>query len=175
TIPHKEAAAKLAIQKDETVSNTLAANTLVRREGGFSAFNTDYQGFVDMLREVLPTFNRPAPAPQMAGADLSPSLPPLVPDLLSWQKRLVLVLGAGGVARAVAHALHELGALVVIANRTSDRGAALTEEVGGRHLEWIARHSINCDLVVNCTSVGMHPNVDESPLHHSYLRPGQVV
>jgi 3-dehydroquinate dehydratase/shikimate dehydrogenase len=75
----------------------------------------------------------------------------------------------------VAHALRELGALVVIANRTSDRGAALTEEVGGRHLEWSARHSINCDLLVNCTSVGMHPHVDESPLHHSYLRPGQVV
>jgi 3-dehydroquinate dehydratase/shikimate dehydrogenase len=32
-----------------------------------------------------------------------------------------------------------------------------------------------CDILVNCTSVGMHPNVDDSPMHHSFLKPGLVV
>ncbi len=173
TIPHKEAAASAAIQKDETVTRIQAANTLVRREGGFSAFNTDFEGFIETLREVLPTFVRQAPA---TGGEVESSyVPPMTPNLESLAKRLILVLGAGGVARAVAHALHHHGAQVVVANRTSDKGAALSGEVGGRHVEWSARHSIVCDLVVNCTSVGMHPNVDDTPLHHSYLRPGMVV
>ena len=49
------------------------------------------------------------------------------------------------------------------------------EEVGGRHIEWQGRHSVLCDVVINCTSVGMHPDVDESPLHPSFLKPGLVV
>jgi 3-dehydroquinate dehydratase/shikimate dehydrogenase len=88
---------------------------------------------------------------------------------------VVLVLGAGGVARAVAHALHREGALVTIVNRTSDRAKGLANEVGCRHVEWTARHGVLCDMVINCTAVGMHPNVDESPLHHSFLKPGLTV
>ncbi|MBY0228555.1 MAG: type I 3-dehydroquinate dehydratase [Gemmataceae bacterium] len=172
TIPHKEAAAKHAIQSDETVHKTRAANTLVRREGGFSAFNTDYQGFLDTLREVLPEF-APSTAPPAEGS--IPAIPPAFAEIGGLAKRVVLVLGAGGVARAVAHALHSQGALVTVANRTSDRGGDLADEVEGRHVEWSARHSVVCDLVVNCTSVGMHPNVDDSPLHPSFLRPGLIV
>ena len=85
------------------------------------------------------------------------------------------MLGAGGIGRAVAHALNAEGALVNITNRTSERAAVLAEEVGGRHIEWQGRHSVLCDVVINCTSVGMHPNVDESPLHPSFLKPGLVV
>src|SRR5207302_5656120 len=67
------------------------------------------------------------------------------------------------------------GALVTIANRTADRAQTLAQEIGCRHVEWTARHSVLCDMVVNCTSVGMHPHVDESPLHPSYLKPGLIV
>jgi 3-dehydroquinate dehydratase/shikimate dehydrogenase len=79
------------------------------------------------------------------------------------------------VARAVAHALHREGALVTVSNRTPERAQALAHEVGCRHVEWNARHGVLCDLVVNCTSVGMHPNLDESPLHPSFLKPGLIV
>ena len=51
----------------------------------------------------------------------------------------------------------------------------MAEEVGGRHIEWQGRHSVLCDVVINCTSVGMHPEVDEAPLHPSFLKPGLVV
>ena len=87
----------------------------------------------------------------------------------------MLILGAGGVARAVAHALHREGALVTITNRTASAPQKLAEEVGCRHVDWAARHSVLCDIVINCTSVGMHPNVDESPLHPSFLKPGLIV
>jgi 3-dehydroquinate dehydratase/shikimate dehydrogenase len=157
TIPHKEAAAELAAHKDATVEQTKAANTLVRGDDGFTASNTDYQGALDALHALLPTFAAPEEGPA------------------TLRSKVVLVLGAGGVARAVAHALHREGALVTVANRSPDRAQALAHEVGCRHVEWSARHGVLCDVVVNCTSVGMHPNVDEAPLHPSYLEPGLVV
>jgi 3-dehydroquinate dehydratase/shikimate dehydrogenase len=169
TIPHKEEAAELAKHKDESVVRTKAANTLVRSGDDFSAYNSDFQGIIDTLRAYLPTsFNNP---------DLDPSkgIVTTLPAPPSLNSRVVLVLGAGGVGRAVAHALRSEGALVNVANRTSDRAAALAEEVGGRHIEWQGRHSVLCDAVINCTSVGMHPDVDDSPLHHSFLKPGLVV
>ena len=85
-------------------------------------------------------------------------------------KRMVLILGAGGVARAAAHALHRAGAIVHIANRTLERAKKLADEVNAEALDWTARHKEECDLVINCTPIGMHPNVDDSPLHASYLR-----
>ena len=89
--------------------------------------------------------------------------------------RVVLVLGAGGVARATAHALHREGCIVTISNRTPERATALANEIGCRHVDWHSRHSALCDLVVNCTSVGMHPDVDEMPVHPSFLRSGLIV
>ena len=83
--------------------------------------------------------------------------------------------GAGGVARAMAYAVRRDGALVTIANRTPERGHKLAEEVGCRNVDWAARHTVICDVLVNCTSVGMHPNVDESPVHPSFLKPGLTV
>jgi 3-dehydroquinate dehydratase/shikimate dehydrogenase len=155
TIPHKEAAAKLALQKDPPVTLTQAANTLLRVGGGFSATNTDYQAVVDSLLANMP-----------ASLDGSP------PTL---QSRAVLLVGAGGIARAVAHALHREGVLLTIVNRTPARAQKLAEEVGCRYVDWAARHSVLCEILINATSVGMHPNVDESPIHNSYLKPGLVV
>ena len=108
-----------------------------------------------------------APAPVVEPATYSMSA--------SLSGRVVLVLGAGGVARAAAHALHREGCLVTICNRTAERATNLVNEVGCRFVDWNARHSILCDLVINCTSVGMHPNVDVMPVHPSFLKPGLVV
>jgi 3-dehydroquinate dehydratase/shikimate dehydrogenase len=193
TIPHKEAAAIAARVKDPTVERTQAANTLVRTADGFSASNTDYQAVIGTLCDFLPTFSTPAAEHSIGvvlpsnlnlsapaaptGAVTSTAPPPTAQDMgqSPISGRVALVLGAGGVARAVAHALQREGALVTITNRTAERAQALAHEVGCRHVDWTARHSVLCDMVVNCTSVGMHPNVDESPLHHSFLKPGLVV
>jgi 3-dehydroquinate dehydratase/shikimate dehydrogenase len=155
TIPHKEAAAASAAHKDPSVSSIHAANTLIRGEDGFTAYNTD----VEAAREAL-----------LEGVPLSPSGEP--PSLTG---RVALVLGAGGVARAVAHALQREGLIVTIANRTPDKTHRLAEEVGCRAVDWGARHNVTCDLLINCTSVGMHPNLDDSPIHSSFLKPGLIV
>jgi 3-dehydroquinate dehydratase/shikimate dehydrogenase len=175
TIPHKEAAAALAVHKDSTVEKTGAANTLIRGKDGFTAYNTDYQGALDALQAALPTFSLPARPGEAQAAPVDSGTAPIGVEPASLNSRVVLVLGAGGVARAVVHALHREGALVTVANRTAERAAALATEVGCRHVEWHARHGVLCEMVINCTSVGMHPEVDDSPLHHSFFKPGLIV
>lgn len=169
TIPHKEEAAELARHKDESVVRAGAANTLIRSGDDFSAYNTDYQGVIDTLRTYLPTT---ATNPETLPAR---TIQTSLPELASLESKVVLVLGAGGIGRAVAHALRAEGALVNVTNRTTERAAVLAEEVGGRHIEWQGRHSVLCDVVINCTSVGMHPDVDQTPLHPSFLKSGLVV
>jgi 3-dehydroquinate dehydratase/shikimate dehydrogenase len=155
TIPHKEAALTVARDREDAADWIGAANTLVRTDHGFAAHNTDYQAALDSLTANLP----PAPDGSM-------------PTLHS---RAALLLGAGGVARAVAHVLQRAGALLTVTNRTPERALKLKEEVGCRVCDWEARNSISCDLLVNCTSVGMHPNIDEMAIHPSFLKPGLMV
>lgn len=157
TIPHKEAAAQLAREKELNVEVTQAANTLVRLpDGKFSAANTDYAASVDSL--VAHLAERSSGGPTVQLSQLS-----------------VLLLGAGGAARAVAFALHREGAQLTITGRTYERAQRLAEEVKCKAVDWHARHNVSFDVLINCTPVGMHPNVDESPCHFSILKPGVTV
>jgi 3-dehydroquinate dehydratase/shikimate dehydrogenase len=76
----------------------------------------------------------------------------------------VLILGAGGVARAFAFGLARRGANITITNRHEERATGLAEEVGCRTVNWSQRASTLCDIIINCTPVGMHPNVDDTPV-----------
>jgi 3-dehydroquinate dehydratase / shikimate dehydrogenase len=155
TIPHKEPAAALAVESDERVRETGAANTLVKRTDGFHAFNTDYEAALEGLQR-----NMPVEEGRRKEIKDTPAL----------------VLGTGGVARAVAHALHRAGAApLYVAGRTADKTDKLANEVHGKAVEWGARHNVDCGIVVNCTPIGMHPNLDESPVHAGFLKPGMLV
>jgi 3-dehydroquinate dehydratase/shikimate dehydrogenase len=157
TIPHKEAAAQLAREKELTVEMTGAANTLVRRDDGkFTAANTDYTAGVESLKAFLAEKAHDGPVTQLSQLSC-------------------LLLGAGGVARAFAHSLHREGAQLTITSRTEDRTQRLAEEVKCRAVDWHARHNVAFDVLINCTPVGMHPNVDEAPVHFSVLKPGVIV
>ena len=88
----------------------------------------------------------------------------------------MLILGAGGVARAIAFGLTRRGAHVTIANRHDERATRLAEEVGCRTVNWSMRASNLADVIINATPVGMHPNVDDTPLPAAaFSRPGMVV
>jgi shikimate dehydrogenase len=70
-----------------------------------------------------------------------------------------LVLGAGGAGRAVAWALREAGAAeVAVWNRTPERAANLAEDLGVAHV----LRPLTSDLLVNATSVGLEPRLDEA-------------
>lgn len=155
TLPHKEEAAELATWKDKSVEETGAANTLIRSVSGWRAYNTDVQAAHQSLHANWPV--------KADGVTLPAS------------STAVLILGAGGVARAIAGPLFRAGINVTIANRTAERAQKLADEVGCRWVDWQARHNVYCDILINCTSVGMHPKLDESPVHAGYLTPGMTV
>jgi 3-dehydroquinate dehydratase/shikimate dehydrogenase len=156
TIPHKEAIAKYLTKVDPAVKGIGAVNTVLFKESEVLGYNTDYKAAMDCLENAL------------GGA-----VPPGTPSPL--QNKKVLVLGAGGVARAVMYGLQRRGAKTTIASRTRSRAQYLADQFGGRCVEWQARHIADIDVVVNCTPIGMHPNVDESPFNKSHLKPATVV
>jgi len=130
TIPHKISAFDICDTIDDTARRAGAVNTLVFQDGKIAGSNTDGYGFVANLHAH--------------GVD--PATGP------------VLLLGAGGSARAVAAALLDEGASVTVVNRTRARAEGLAREIPGlRIAEWDARVPALADhaLVVNTTPLGM--------------------
>lgn len=136
TIPHKEAALACADEATPRARAIGAANTIVFDGGGrILADNTDTYGFIENMKEC-------------AGARWRANAP-------------AMVLGAGGAARAVIHALLEAGAPeIVLANRTRSRADALTHLFGPRlrSIDWAMAGSAlaGVGLIVNATSAGMN-------------------
>ena len=87
----------------------------------------------------------------------------------------VLILGAGGVARSIAFGLSHRGAGVTITNRNDEKATKLAQEVGCRTINWGMRAGTLADMLINCTPVGMHPNVDDTPAPPAAFRPGMLV
>jgi 3-dehydroquinate dehydratase/shikimate dehydrogenase len=155
TIPHKEAIAKYLTKVDPAVKGIGAVNTVIVRENELLGYNTDYKAAMDSLENVL------------GAAESNASI--------SLQDKRVLVLGAGGVARAIMYGLEKRGAKATVASRTRSRALNLAETFKARSVEWAARHNVEVDVIINCTPVGMHPNVDESPYNKSHLKPSMIV
>ncbi len=147
TLPHKEAALEAADGVSDTARSAGAANTLARRGGRWFADNTDAPAIRDALRE--------GNVPLCDAA--------------------VLVLGAGGAARAACLALQEEGARIHVAGRTPERAGALARRFGGSAIPFPVRDVSGFDLVVNATPVGMWPGTDGTPLDPSLLSPAQAV
>ena len=153
TIPHKEAISRYLTKVDPAAKGIAAVNTVLFRDGEIIGYNTDYKAAMDTIEKAL-------------GGDGTTS--PLT-------GKRVLVLGAGGVSRAIMYGLQKRGAKAIIASRTRERADKLAKEFDGRAVEWNARHNGEPDVLVNGTPIGMHPNVDETPFNRSYLRPGMLV
>ncbi len=153
TIPHKENAMKAVDEVDAFVRQIGALNTIVNRDGRLYGYNTDWQAAIGAVEKVMP--------PVVGGSPLR-------------GKRVVL-LGAGGTARAIAFGLKHKGAHTHILNRTVERAEQLASEVGCRWgpLENLER--LECDVLINTTSIGMHPKVAETPAPAPLLRKGMVV
>ena len=158
TIPHKELIRQYLDGLDPWAETVGAVNTIVKKDGRLVGHNTDGYGFLRSLEER---------------GGFSP------------EGKSVLLLGAGGAARAAVFALAERGAgTVLIANRTAERGSALAQDVRGRSLEVDsiplaeAREAARrVDLIVNATSMGMEPgpNAGLSPLESRDINPQAVV
>ncbi len=88
--------------------------------------------------------------------------------------RIVLVLGAGGVGRAIGVAMKDHGARVIIANRTADKAKELADEIGVEYLTLDQALSVEFDVLVNGTSAGMG-KPEETPWPTEHHREGSIV
>ncbi|GAX89229.1 shikimate dehydrogenase [Effusibacillus lacus] len=155
TIPHKVEVMKYLDRIAPEADMIGAVNTIVNENGVLVGHNTDGSGYVRSLLEETK---------------------------LNLADAKVLVLGAGGAARAVVSALAMKGAGdILIVNRTREKG----DELARRISSLCKAHSVTYDdlpelmqdvrLVVNTTSVGMYPQIEECPLDTSLLHEGLVV
>ena len=156
TIPHKERIIPLLKRVNGAVSRMQSCNTVDAKDGVWTGHNTDYHAAMSVLEEAFPD--------RFGDGEASPLL-----------DKQVVIIGAGGVARTIAFGLVRRGAAVALANRDDERAARVAAEVGCRHISWAARAGTPCDILINCTPVGMHPNVDDTPVPPAAFRPGMVV
>lgn len=184
TIPHKEAVVAMADRCDGPVRDIGAANTLFRGgDGTWHAANTDYDAALASLQMGLQS-NRASGAQHPGSREATSPPSSSVPDAVSVRDtfrdsslagKKVVMLGAGGVARAIGLGLVRAGASLTISSRTHERAIRLAEDLGCQQLKWEHRSTALADILINCTPVGMHPEVDETPFPGNWLREGMLV
>jgi shikimate dehydrogenase len=134
TLPHKEAAFKLAEQASPAAKSIGAANLLIKKSGKIYAHNTDVEGFCAPLLA-----HQPAPV---------------------WHNKTLVIIGAGGAARAVLAGAQTLKfKQIVLVNRTDARAQALVQDCGEAvvAINWSKRETTlpRADLLVNASRAGM--------------------
>jgi len=128
-----------------------AVNTIVNRGGKLIGYNTDCEGALGALEEKM----------NLRG------------------KRIVL-LGAGGAARAIGFGLKGRDCQLILSNRTKKRGEGLSKEVGCDYLPIsslvrMKAGELEADVVINATSLGMVPRDGETPIPKKLLKEGMMV
>jgi shikimate dehydrogenase len=163
TIPHKQAVMSLLDAIDPHAEAIGAVNTVVRSwDGGLTGYNSDGAGFMEPLRPLL------------GGSHLF---------------RMARIIGSGGAARAIAHALADEGFTIAMIARDQDKALAILREIDPdaadtmaaslaswakpTDFDWDDRSGV-LDLVVNATSLGME---GKPPLQidFSHVPPGALV
>lgn len=141
TMPHKQAILKYLDNTDAQTAKIGACNTIVRsQDGKLYGFNTDTSGVVRPLEQRLPL-----------------------------QDARILILGAGGAARAAVFGLKERGAEIFILNRNVEAAKKLARQAKARTGKRPDLKKLDFDVIINSTPVGMG-NTRESPLNAEEIR-----
>uniref|UniRef100_A0A7C5V512 Shikimate dehydrogenase (NADP(+)) n=1 Tax=Caldicellulosiruptor owensensis TaxID=55205 RepID=A0A7C5V512_9FIRM len=140
TIPYKEDILEFCDEVSEDVRIIKAANTVKKENGKLLAYNTDWIGFKKSLEDI--------------GVDV--------------KDKKILVLGSGGAAKACIYGLYRMGAKeVFVTNRTYEKAESmknLFEDILKIiPVEWLKKYDFKYDIIINTTSVGMFPDINETP------------
>ena len=146
TIPHKVAIMDLIDAVEPAARRIGAVNTLVNDAGRLIGMNSDSPGAMAALLERTPVTGRHT-----------------------------AVIGAGGAARAVAYGIKDLDGRLTLVNRSPDKGRRLADELEGEFIRLDEFTGEGIDILVNTTSVGMTPAVDQMPVARECLTPGMTV
>lgn len=147
TMPAKEQIMPLLSRVDETAKKIGAVNTVVKEGSSWVGYNTDCSGAISALETRT-----------------------------SLQGKNVLILGSGGTAKAIGYGVKEKGGnLTVTYNKNKERGETLAKELDCELVHTRDAGTRAIDVLVNCSPVGMSPNVSESPFLARDFREGMVV
>lgn len=152
TIPHKEKILKHINVLDENVVGIRACNTVVFKGENAIGHNTDCDAALYSLKQEIHSEDPDKPFIDFRA----------------------LILGAGGVARAIGYGLVRGGAKVTICARDYRKAESLANSLKCKSLDWPARAKHDCDAVINATSMGMHPEVNESPFDTEWFEKHQI-
>ncbi len=159
TIPHKESILKCINVLDDDVAGIRAANTVVFKDVNAYGFNTDCTAAIESLQSAL---------------KLNP-MPDDDEDNHLLEGKRVLIMGAGGVARAIAFGIKRAGGKVFICARDFRKAELLANDLECKPVDWAGRKNFESKILINCTPVGMHPNLDESPFESDWFRKRTIV
>ncbi len=159
TIPHKMAIIQHLDELDPLAATIGAVNTITVENGKTKGYNTDGEGFVRSLEEEAN---------------------------ISVKGKQIYIIGCGGASRAIAMTLAFHGVeKIFLRNRTTAKAEELSNEINTkiRHCTTVVDPSpadqkeaiSSCHVLINCTSIGMHPKEDLSPIDASLITPQLIV
>jgi 3-dehydroquinate dehydratase/shikimate dehydrogenase len=148
TIPHKQSVLPLLTQAEAAAQGIGACNTIVISGEDRIGYNTDYRAAMECIGYGLTKlYEEPNP----------------------FEGRSALLLGSGGVSRAIGWGLAQRRVRVAISSRNSESAERLARELGGRAVAWEERHSVQPSILVNGTPIGMFPEMDATPFRKENL------
>jgi shikimate dehydrogenase len=145
TLPYKEQVLGFLDVCSPEVSALQAANTIIQRDGKLYGYNTDINGIAFALRDI------------------------------TVEQKNILVLGAGGAARAAGYFLKHKHANIFWMNRTAAKAQQLAREFGGEVICTAEINKLHVDIIINTTPVGMSPETNATPLPDYSFHDQQVV
>ncbi len=146
TLPFKIEIIPFLDEVEKMAGKIKAVNTILNQEGRLIGYNTDWLGAMESLEEKM-----------------------------NLKGKKVLLIGAGGSARAICLGLIERGCQVTIFNRSQKKAEALARELGCGHLPLLSMDGLEAEVIINATSVGMFPRESESLLPKEFLTRGMTV
>ena len=154
TIPHKEKCLKSINVLDDNVAGIRAANTIVFRDVNAYGYNTDCSAAMTSLEEKIKEVH---------------------PEEDVFENRTFTLLGAGGVARAIAFGLKRRKANIYICARDYRKSEALANALKCDSIDWSKRANFETSVLINCTPVGMFPKMDETPFEEDWFEKSTIV
>ena len=145
TIPFKETVIKHLDNCDAAGQAIGAINTIILRKGKLYGYNTDVSGIAYALEKI------------------------------TLKDKSILIIGAGGAARAAGYLMQQKGANIFWLNRTRERAEKLSIDFSGTVIDHAQLKKISIDVIINTTPLGMYPNEKRSPLPHYQFNSSQVV
>ena len=141
TIPHKLTVMEFLDEIDESAIKIGAVNTIINRQGKLFGSNTDYLGATNALLEKT-----------------------------SIKDKDVIMIGAGGAARAIGYGILSEGGRLTIVNIIEDEGKQLARDLGVKYYPLQEYKDYDCQILINATPIGMDPNIDEMDVVYNPLK-----